>query len=171
MKETREDERTKRDCIPLGRMISDILTENRLIEHLTEAQEISTLEATVGKPLNAKNLKKIKIIENIKKEPTVASHETITSRRIPLKDFPLFSEIDSNLEVIIRYLEACKADGTALEINIQDLHKAAPEVALKKSKKRKEAGEGSSQKAPKAIKTKGNPSSVSFIESITVTTS
>ena len=113
-------------------MISDILTENRLIEHLTEAQEISTLEATAGKPLNAKNLKKMKIIENIKKEPTVTPHETITSRRIPLEDFPLFSEIDSKPEIIVRYLEACKADGTAPEINIQDLHKAAPEVVLKK---------------------------------------
>ena len=73
MKETREEERTKRDWIPLGRLISDILTENRLIEHLTEAQEISTLEASAGKPLNAKNLKKMKIIERIKKKPTVST--------------------------------------------------------------------------------------------------
>ena len=80
VKETREDERTKRDWIPLGRLISDILIENRLIEHLTEAQEISTLEAIAGKPLNAKNLKKMKIIENIKREPTIASHEAIASR-------------------------------------------------------------------------------------------
>ena len=48
VKETREDEHTKRDWIPLGRLISDILTENRLIDHLTEAQEISTLEPSVG---------------------------------------------------------------------------------------------------------------------------
>ena len=58
VKETKEYEHTKRDWIPLGRLISDILTENRLIEHLTEAQEINTLEATAGKPLNAKNLKR-----------------------------------------------------------------------------------------------------------------
>ena len=54
VKEAREEERTKRDWTPLGRLISDVLTEDRLIEHLTEAQEISTLEATHGKPLNAK---------------------------------------------------------------------------------------------------------------------
>ena len=104
MKETREDERTKRDWIPLGRLISDILTENRLIGHLTEAQQISTLEACAGKPLNAKNLKKMKIIDSIKKEPTIATHEVITSRRIPLKDFPLFSEIDASPEIVVRYL-------------------------------------------------------------------
>ena len=38
VKETRKDERTKRDWIPLGRLISDILTENKLVEYLTEAQ-------------------------------------------------------------------------------------------------------------------------------------
>ena len=77
VKETREDECTKRDWIPLGRLISYILTKNKLIEHLTEAQEISTLEATAGKPLNIKNLMKMKIIENMK-EPTVTSYATIT---------------------------------------------------------------------------------------------
>ena len=69
VKETREEERTKRDWIPFGRLISDILTENRLIEHLIEAQKLSTIEPTIGKPLNAKNLKKMKLIENIQKEP------------------------------------------------------------------------------------------------------
>ena len=43
---------------------------------------------------------------------TIASHDTITSRRITLKNFPLFSEIDVSPEIIVRYLEACKADGT-----------------------------------------------------------
>ena len=106
VKETREEERIKRDWIPLGRLISDILTENKLIDHLTEAQEISSLEATAGKPLNAKNLKKMKIIENIRKEPNVISFATITSRRISLDDFPMFSEIDSKPEIIVRYMDA-----------------------------------------------------------------
>ena len=64
-----------------------------------------------------------------------------------------------------------KVDGTAPEINIQDLHKPAPEVVLKKSKKRKATGEGSSQKTPKAAKKKRNPSSVSVVESIAIPTS
>ena len=154
MKETREEERTKRDWIPLRILISDILMENRLIEHLTEAWVISTLKASAGKPLNAKNLKKMKIIESFKKEPTISYHEVITSRRIPLKDFPLSSETDASPEIIVRYLEACKEGGTIPEINIQDLHKQSPEVVLKKSRKRKTAGEGSSQRTPKATKKK-----------------
>ena len=91
VKETIEEERTKREWIPLGRLISDILTENRLVEHLSEAQQVNTLEACARKPLNAKNMKKIKMIDTIKKDPTVATKEVITTRRVPLKDFPLFS--------------------------------------------------------------------------------
>ena len=68
-------------------------------------------------------------------------------------------------------MDACKADGTAPEINIQDFHKAAPEVVFKKTKKRKAAAEGPSQRTPKASKKKGNPSSIIVIESINVSTS
>ena len=79
------------------------------------------MEATVGKQLNAKNLKKMKLIENVKKEPSVTSFAAISSRRIPLDNFPLFSEIDSKPDIIVRYLDACKADGTAPDLNIQYL--------------------------------------------------
>ncbi|KAL5076615.1 hypothetical protein RYX36_015599 [Vicia faba] len=106
VKETREEERTKRDWIPFGRLISDILTENRLIEHLIEAQEMSTIEPTIGKPLNAKNLKKMKLIENIQKEPRATSTADISSRRVPLSDFPVFSEMESKPEMFLRYKEA-----------------------------------------------------------------
>ena len=113
----------------------------------------------------------MKIIESIKKEPTVASHEVITSRRIPLKYFPLFYEMDASPEIVVRYLEACKEDGTIPELNLCDLHKPASDVVLKKSRKRKAAGEGSSQRTTKAVKKKGNTSFVSVVESIVFPTS
>ncbi|CAI8593750.1 unnamed protein product [Vicia faba] len=167
VKETREEEKTKRDWIPFGRLISDILTENRLIEHLTEAQEISSLEPSVGKQLNAKNLKKMKLIENIRKEPSVTPHAEITSRRVPLDNFPMFSEIDSKLVIVLRYLDACKADGTDPDLNIKDLHQQTPEVTLKKTKKRKVVSEGSSQQTPKK---RGILSSVNVLNSSAVPT-
>ena len=105
----------------------------------------------------------MKIMDNIKKEPTVSTHEVITSRRIPLKYFPLSFEIDASPEIVVRYLEACKEDGTAPELNIRDLHKQAPDVVLKNSRKRKAAREGSSQRTPKAAKKKGNTSFVSVV--------
>ena len=110
----------------------------------------------------------MKLIENIKKEPNVTSFATISSRRVPLDNFPLFSEIDSKPDIIVRYLDACKADGTAPDLNFQDLQHKAPEVVLKKTKKRKAVAEGSSQRTPKK---RGNPSSVTVLNSISVSTS
>ena len=112
----------------------------------------------------------MKIIDSIKKDPTIATKEVITSRRVPLKDFPLFSQIDASPEILVRYLEASKMDGTNPELNICDLRQRAPEVILKKSRKRKAAGEGSSQKVPKASKKKGIPSFIYVVESVILST-
>ena len=142
------------------------MKENKLIEHLTEAQQVSTLEACAGKLINAKNLKKIKIIETIKKDLTITTKEVITNRRVPLKDFPLFTQIDASLEIIFKYLDACKRDGKNPEVNICDLRQQTLEIAPRKLRKSKAAAEGTSQKIPKASKKKGNPSFISVIESV-----
>ena len=150
----------------LGRLISDIMTENKMIEHLSEAQQASVLEPCAGKPLNSKNLKKMKIIETIKNDPTLNAKEVITTRRVPLKDFPLFTQADPSPEIFLRYLEAYKSGGTIPDVNILDLRQQPLEVATRKTRKRKATGEGTSQKTPKVAKKKGNPSFVSVIESV-----
>ena len=132
VKETREEERTKRYWIPLGRLVSDILTKNRLIEHLTEAQQANILEACAGKPLNAKNLKKMKIIETIKKDLTITTKEVITTIRVLLKDFPLFTQINASPDIILMYLDACKRDWTNPDVNIYDLRQQPLEFAPRK---------------------------------------
>ena len=58
VKEKREEEKSKRDWIPLGRLISDILTENKLIEHLSESHQVSELETCIGKTLKPKTSKR-----------------------------------------------------------------------------------------------------------------
>ena len=88
---------------------------------MIEVQQASTLEACVGKPLNTKNLKKMKIIETIKKDLTITTKEVITTRRVPLKDFPLFTQADYSPDIFLMYLEACKRDGINLDVNICDL--------------------------------------------------
>ena len=103
------------------------------------------------------------IIETIKKDPTITTKEVITTRRVPLKDFPLFTQADSSPEIVLGYLEACKSDGTIPDVNILNLRQQPLEFAPRKSRKRKVVGEGTSQKTPKAAKKKGNPSFVSVI--------
>ena len=87
---------------------------------------------------------------------------------MPLSDFPLFSEIESKPEVILRYLDAYKADGTDPKLNIRDLHQPQPEVTLKKTKKRKAPSEGSSQQTPKK---RGISSAAPVSNSFTIPTS
>ena len=116
-------------CVDIGVVANRIFT---LGLPSSKIKELSTIEPTIGKPLNAKNLKKMKLIENIQKEPRATPIADISSRRVPLSDFSLFSEIESKPEVILRYLDACKADGTDPKLNIRDLHQPQPEVTLKK---------------------------------------
>ena len=62
-------------------------------------------------------------------------------------------------------------DGTNSEVNIHDLQQQPSEIVLKKSRKRKVVGEGSSQKVPKAAKKKGNSSFIYIMESVLLSTS
>ena len=55
-------------------------------------------------------------------------------------------------------------------MNIRDLRQQPLEVAPRKSRKRKAAGEGSSKKIPKADDKKVNPSLMSIIESLLLST-
>ena len=113
----------------------------------------------------------MKIIETIKKDPTLTTKEVITIKRVPLKGFPLFTQVDSSPEIVIRYLEASKSDGMIPYVNILDLRQQPLEVSTRKSIKRKATGEGTSQKTPKAAKKKCNSSFVSVIESLFLSTS
>lgn len=116
VKEIREEEKTKIYWIPLGRLNSYILTENKLIEHQSESQQLSELETSVGKTINAKNLKNMKIVDHIK-DPIEIVKEVISIRRIPLDDSHIFTQ-EYPPEVITRYLDVCKKDRTTPDIDI-----------------------------------------------------
>lgn len=62
VKETRDGRRKMKNWVLLGRSISDILMESKLIGSLTEEQITKGLEPQVGKLFNAKGLKNIGII-------------------------------------------------------------------------------------------------------------
>ena len=156
MKETREAQRvknpkSKRNWIPLGRLISDILTENGLIAHLEEANLLGELEPTCGKALTGKNLLKRKLIDKLLVEPTPYVSATVTRRRILVEDFPLFNSGD-HPEIILHFIEACKESGIPIDPAwLQGRNVPAPEVFLQKQKKR-QAGEGPSARPQKKKK-------------------
>lgn len=52
----------------MGRLISDILTENGLVAHLTEAGQTDELAAIIGRSLDGKSLQRMKIIEKLQSD-------------------------------------------------------------------------------------------------------
>lgn len=65
MKETRYCSRKMKNYIPLGRLISDILTESQLIDSSTDDQFSKGMQLLDGRMLNAKGLKNMGIITDV----------------------------------------------------------------------------------------------------------
>lgn len=77
--------------ISLGRLISYILVERKLIDSLTDDQFSKGMQHMPGRMFNAKGLKNMGIITDVITPPAEIPKEIIHNRRIPLEDFPIFS--------------------------------------------------------------------------------
>lgn len=88
MRDTINGSKRTKSYIPLGRLISDILMESKLVDSLTDYQFTEDMKPTSGKCFNGNGLKNIKII----KEVISASCWSIQGRDIQQKDtFEWFS--------------------------------------------------------------------------------
>ncbi|XP_058775244.1 uncharacterized protein LOC131649499 [Vicia villosa] len=133
VKESREQARLKsqkikRNIIPLGRLISDILTETGIVQALLDAGTVKDLEATYGSTMNSHTLKKMKLIQNIASPPRV-----------------LFFKNEHPNSVLF-YLESCLKDGYGFDPAwlsdrvLPSIDNLAP--SKKKKEKRKSTGDG-----------------------------
>ncbi|XP_058750455.1 uncharacterized protein LOC131623463 [Vicia villosa] len=145
-----KNQKIKRNIIPLGRLISDILTESALIDSLREAGAVQDLAATCGSTLTAHTLKKMKLITSVTSQPRVVNE--IMNRRIPVDDFQMLFK-EEHPKFILYYLESCLKDDT--EFDPAWLHsRNLPSLDVQKAhKKRKTIGEGPSTKTKKKKKT------------------
>lgn len=100
--------RTK-SYIPLSRMISDIMMENKLIDSLIDDQFTEGTEPTSIKWLNGNGLKNMKIITEVISPLAEVSKEEIHNIRIYVNDFPIFSKPYS-LEDVVKIMEKCHVD-------------------------------------------------------------
>ncbi|XP_058752247.1 uncharacterized protein LOC131625404 [Vicia villosa] len=164
----RKNQKIKRNIIPLGRLISDILTESGLIDSLLEAGAVQDLEATCGSTVTTHTLKKMKLITSVTSPPRVVNE--IRTRRTPVDDFQLFFK-EEHPKVILFYLESCLKDNS--EVDPAWLHNITlPSLDVQKApKKRKTTGEGPSTKTKKKKKTSGISISDSVPVNICVTIS
>ncbi|KAI5435958.1 hypothetical protein KIW84_022401 [Lathyrus oleraceus] len=81
VRETRNNMKP-RSYIPLGRLLSDVFIEHGLVDDLEKTRCMDDLAIDVGKPLNARNLKSMGIIKDIRVKPTMdVSWECLKDQR------------------------------------------------------------------------------------------
>src|ERR1044072_8539168 len=143
--------------IPFGRLISDILVENGLVKFLEEEAEYTQdLTASVGDVLDARNLKKMGIVQSIIVDPIPANQEEILGRSKDIHDFPLFTKLDPP-EVIAEYIFMMQEAGFDMSNFDYDHLPDAPEIVgprKGKKKKRSELDEPRKEKSRKSKKDK-----------------
>lgn len=155
VKETREDGKNKsRTWIGMGRLLSDILTETGLVDHLAEAGQAEILKSTVGKSLDGRSLFRLKLIDEVKAEPQDISQESVKKRRIRLEDFPLWTK-EEPVECLIAFIAACKKDGIPLPPDLlEQAARSAPDFDMRRRRKSKKKAVAESEEEPPRKKKK-----------------
>lgn len=101
-----------KNYIPLGRLIYDVLIESGLVYHLISLNMMKDVTVDMGKPLNAKNLKNMGLIDKVRVKPTKdTSWEALKDHMEISNGMYLFIKIDPP-EFIAFYLQDLQAQGT-----------------------------------------------------------
>ncbi|KAI5427428.1 hypothetical protein KIW84_032735 [Lathyrus oleraceus] len=146
VKETRNLCSKQRKWTPLGRLISNILLKSKLVARLEEMSIRDDLYTNVGKLFNGRNLKNMLMITDVV-NPSVLNRESISTRRVEIYDFSLFTKLDP-LDVLWAYMKRCLTDGTDPGLDIHNLMDAHPDATLKRKIKSKKVDEGTSNPHP-----------------------
>lgn len=110
IKEIRNGSNKIRNWIPLGRLISDILFESKLVHKLIETSMIKEVNLGIRKNFKGHNLKNMFFISSVVNPLESLDKASISSRRIPVVDYPLFSKEEFK-EVLELYISDCLASG------------------------------------------------------------
>lgn len=121
----------------MGRLLSDVLTETGLVDHLAEAGQSDILKAAVGRPFDGRSLFRLKLIDDFKVEPQDISTETIKKKRVRVGDFPLWTK-EEPVECLIAFIVMCKQEGLPLPPDLlEQASRSAPDFDLRKKRKSK----------------------------------
>src|ERR1044072_2637455 len=108
---TANEEKKVVSYIPFGIVISNILVENGLVKFLEEeARYTEDLVASVGDILDAKNLKKMGIVQYIIVDPVPASPQDVLRNRLMVDGYPLFTKLDPP-EIVADYIFMMQQEG------------------------------------------------------------
>lgn len=94
VKETRNGGAIIRKWIPIGRLIPDVLVESKLVETLQRLNVTKVIVTNVGKIFNKRNLKNMYLISKVIDPLEVMDMDEISSRRVSIDDYPIFTKMD-----------------------------------------------------------------------------
>lgn len=81
--------------IPLGRLISYFLIESGLVDHIIHLNLMEDFIVDIGKPLNGRNLKSMRLIDKVLVKPARnTSWEELKDKRDKMDEMYLFTKID-----------------------------------------------------------------------------
>src|ERR1044072_9017621 len=140
--------------IPFGRILSDILVENGLVDDPRDAQCTEDLVASNGDTLDARNLKKMGVLEEIAVDPESEDPEEVLKKMIVVDGYPLWTKLDSPVALALHIISMQQEGLDTSSFRYEDLPDCPPDMRPKKkrSKKRKTKGKEPKQKQPKMPK-------------------
>src|ERR1044072_5461352 len=140
--------------IPFGRILSDILVENGLVDDLRDAQCTEDLVASTRDTLDAKNLKKMGVLDEIAVDPASEDPEEFLKKRMTTDGYPIWTKLDSPVALALHIYTLQQEGINTSSFRYEDLPDCPPDMRPKKKKnnKRKSEGEEPKQKQPKKPK-------------------
>lgn len=94
VKETRDGSPKPRKWIPLGRLISDVLFERKLVHTLIDVGLTKEVDIDIGKAFNRKNLKNMYLITVVIDTLEALDKSSLASKRMHVEDYPIFIKED-----------------------------------------------------------------------------
>lgn len=110
VKETINGGANMRDWIHMGRLISDILFERKLVKKLIDTGMTKEFDFVIGKHFSGHTLKNMSIIKTVVNSPELLDRASVSSRSMPMDNYPLFSQEESK-EVLEHYNAECLENG------------------------------------------------------------
>src|ERR1044072_5025814 len=143
--------------IPFGRIPSEILVENGLVDALKDAQCTDELVASTGDTFDAKNLKNMGVLKEVVVDPVSEDPKEVLKKRMMVEGYPLWTNLDSPVALALHIFTLQQEGIDTSSFRYEDLPDCPPDMVpmkkeKKRNKKRKTEGDESKQKQPKKPK-------------------
>src|ERR1044072_3557943 len=137
-----KDKKRKIKYIPFGRLISDLLTQNGLIQDIRKTGITEDLTESIGDVMDGKNLDRMGVIDKLEVTPMSEDPKEILKQHFMCDGFPMFYDHEPK-EVLADYIYWLGEQGENIEgFTVADVPKASsaelsspPRVKAQKKKK------------------------------------